>query len=276
MGLTQRLALLEDRLDRLLIAGFQQAGPDRERLLTEAEAIVDLGLASLADRLRAVATAPGPMESLATVSLASAQLRMIRSQLPTTGEGWQPLRPTAAKKSATASLLPISQVSLEGAPVWSAVRLRGAYGVELLLLEAEGLKPLEAIKGELTWAGRYPLGGGSSIERLRLGPWAPEESESDRLNRLFPGGKVKAGTPVLGYGALLLDQLQPADLRTYAWIDPAHLSLLESFVTEPTWALLWQQNGLVVPLSLADLSWGEVRHLLPNLPAERCPVLRAP
>src|SRR5262249_25659418 len=77
-----RLLGVEARLERLLASGWRNAGSEAADFGSEPDALAALGLAQVAERLRAVATAPSATEALPAIVLATAACRLLRARLP--------------------------------------------------------------------------------------------------------------------------------------------------------------------------------------------------
>src|SRR4051812_36035335 len=134
-----RLRHVEDRLERLLVSGWRNAGAEPADLAAEADTLAALGLAGVADRVRAVAAAPSAAEALPAIALATAACRLLRARLTTdtapAGE-WTSLATTAgAPESAASRLIPVARMVLADGEAWACVRLRGGFPAAWLLLE---------------------------------------------------------------------------------------------------------------------------------------------
>lgn len=139
-ALDEQLGQVEERLGRLLISGWRQAGPEAADLRNDADALVDAGLTEVAARVAAVAEAGGPAEALQAIALAKSACRLMRARLPVQGppDDWTVLAaPKRSKRSkagtATETLVPISRLLLEGREVWACARPNRN---QLLLVEA--------------------------------------------------------------------------------------------------------------------------------------------
>src|SRR5689334_12123181 len=124
-ALAEQIGQVEERLARLLISGWRQAGPEAAELRQHADDLVEAGLPELAVRVRAVAEAGGPIEALQATALAKSACRLMRVRLPARGvpDGWTPLEPPKKKGGArTETLIPISRVLLDGREVWFCAR----------------------------------------------------------------------------------------------------------------------------------------------------------
>lgn len=128
-ALDEQLRQVEERLGRLLISGWRQAGSEAADLRNDADGLVEACLPELAACLAAVAEAGGPAEALRAIALAQSACRLMRTRLPVPGppDGWTvlappkpPRRPKAGATSDT--LVPISRLLLEGREVWACAR----------------------------------------------------------------------------------------------------------------------------------------------------------
>lgn len=128
-ALAEQLEQVEERLGRLLISGWRQAGPEAADLRNDADGLVEVGLPELAARVTAVAEAGGPAEALRAIALAKSACRLMRGRLPVQGppDNWTVLAPPKGPKrkkagSATDTLVPISRLMLDGREVWICAR----------------------------------------------------------------------------------------------------------------------------------------------------------
>src|SRR5207253_2158844 len=155
--------------------GWRDAGAEAADLAGEADALAALGLAQLAERLRAVATAPSVAEALAAIVLAAAACRLLRARLP-------------------AAAAPPDR----GVDLW---RIEGPP-------PADDWRPWlrYSLRGHLQWLARYPLGATGKVERCRLATaeWsAPTEAREAALSQLrstIAAGKLEDNQPVVGSG----------------------------------------------------------------------------
>jgi hypothetical protein len=304
-----RLRRVEERLERLLVSGWRNAGAEATDLAEEAEALAELGFGELAERLRGVAAAEGGSEALRAVTLAATACRLLRARLPAeapTGE-WLPIgKATRRRGASTERLLPIGRMALEDGEAWACVRLRGTMADDWLLLDPPTLPELASeparvglaarlmgrgraaaasdngssvwlsrpIEGVLRWRARYPLGASGDVQHCGLSgaAWAGADQAEVPLATLR---KALAGSPkedrlLLG-GWLRLKQLDPAEVESYVWPDPAVASAFRA-AGGPVWALAWVQGGPIAPLVLIEpggvLRKPRLVHLVPGLPGE--------
>jgi hypothetical protein len=129
-ALAEQIEQIEERLGRLLVSGWRQAGPEAADLRNDADALVEAGLPELAARVAAVADAGGPAEALRAIALAKSACRLFRARLPVQGppDNWSVLAPPKPSKrpkagATTDTLVPISRLLLEGREVWVCSRL---------------------------------------------------------------------------------------------------------------------------------------------------------
>jgi hypothetical protein len=287
---------VEDRLERMLAGGWRNAGADAADLAAEAAALEEAGLTHLATALRAVvataAPATGPAAALSAVTLAAAHCRLLRARLATDqppSGSWAPLAPAARRKPAAgARLLPVARLAHAGGEAWACVGIRGLYPDGLTLVAPPDGAPAspwfqQTLQGRQRWLGRYPLGASGSVEAVavHLPEWAgdhPEEGQEDPLAPFLAAwdkGSLKENQPVFRYGgALQVKSLQPDDLDTCVWPDPAVAPLLRQAMNGgPAWTLTWTEGALMVPLAVlrpGGRFWGKPRlvHLVPGLPEE--------
>src|SRR3954469_1222603 len=147
-AVAERLRRGEGRLGRVLASGWRTAGPEAADLAGEADGLAALGLAHLAERLRAVAAAQSAAEALPAITLAAAACRLLRARLPTDAAppgGWAHLLPADNPPQAAAQrLIPVARMAVGDGEAWACVRLRGGSGAEWLLLEPLLPGPSEA------------------------------------------------------------------------------------------------------------------------------------
>jgi hypothetical protein len=161
------LLRVEARLERLLASGWRDAGAEAADLGREADTLAALGLAQVAERLRAVATAPSATEALPALVLAAAACRLLRARLPAAAAPpgqWADLLDGDPPEPAADQLLPVARLALADGEAWACVRLRGAIPAEWLLLE-----PLPAGPGEADAAPLPPRSGEAPTASLLSG-----------------------------------------------------------------------------------------------------------
>ena len=128
-ALAEQLGQVEERLGRLLVSGWRQAGSEAGDLRQDAEALVEAGLPELAARVLAVSEAGGPAEALRAIALAKSACQLVRARLPVQGPpaGWTVLTPPTRSKRSNAKtspdmLVPIGRLLLDGREVWACAR----------------------------------------------------------------------------------------------------------------------------------------------------------
>src|SRR5437870_3901374 len=131
-AMAERLRRVEDRLERLLASGWRNAGAEAADLAGEADGLAALGLAHLAERLRAVAAAPSAAEALPAIALASAACRLLRARLPTdaapAGRWAHLLQADDPPETAAERLIPVARMAVGDGEAWACVRLVGSSG----------------------------------------------------------------------------------------------------------------------------------------------------
>src|SRR4051794_34408591 len=126
----ERLGRVEDRLERLLASGWRNVAAEAADLAGEADAPAAPGLPHLAERLRAVAVAPGGAGGPPAPPLAAAACRLVRARLPAdaapAGQWADLLQAEKGREPAVERLIPIARMALGDGEAWACVRLRGA------------------------------------------------------------------------------------------------------------------------------------------------------
>lgn len=140
-----RLRAVEDRLERLLAAGWRNAAAEAVELTEEAEALAALGLGELAGRLRAVAAAGDAPAALGAIALAVSACRLLRAHLPAQVAppgAWAPLAAQGRRGEPSRDrLLPLARLALGNGEVWACAQLNPAGGMWVLI------EPLELAAG---------------------------------------------------------------------------------------------------------------------------------
>jgi hypothetical protein len=179
----ERLRRVEDRLERLLASGWRNARAEAADLAGEADALAALGLPHLADRLRAVAAAPGATEALPAIALAAVACRQLRVRLPAESAPpgqWTPL-PSAEElpEPAVERLLPLGRMALGDGEAWACVRLRGAAPADWLLVEPLPHGPTETTTAPLLAGLAARLGLGKRAAAQDGAPATGDPASSD-------------------------------------------------------------------------------------------------
>lgn len=140
-----RLRRVEDRLERLLASGWRIAAAEAADLTDEADALAELGLLDLANRLRMVGRANGESEALPRIALALTAIRLIRARLPADDPppgSWGPLVDRTTRRAASFDrLVPLGRLALGDEEVWACARIRGVVAFEIVLLYPVWMEP---------------------------------------------------------------------------------------------------------------------------------------
>jgi hypothetical protein len=253
------------------------------------------------------------------LAAASCRLLRARLPAATAPPGpWAPLLPAEGlSRSPTAELLLVARMVVADGEAWACVQMRGGAPAGWLLLEplppgpseaatapllvglvarfkrgksvtsadadppADGWHPWlrRAVRGQLRWLARYPLGAAGQVERCRLeaADWpTPTEAREAALSAFrgaVTAGKLEADQPVLGTGGgLRLKLLEAQAADAYAWADSAAATEFRAAVSDQAWAVAWCQEGLIAPLALIRpgglFRQGRLVHLVPGNPEE--------
>ena len=145
-ALAEQLGQIEDRLGRLLASGWRHAGAEAATLRADADALAEAGLASVAERIGAVAGATTAAEALERITLASSACRLVRARLPVDAppDGWHAVGPArdasragrSRKQPDESTVMPLARLQLEGEVVWVCIE---SYGRRWLLLDPPAL-----------------------------------------------------------------------------------------------------------------------------------------
>ena len=190
-----RLLRVEARLERLLASGWRNAGAEAADLGPEADALAALGLAQIAERLRAVATAASATEALPAIVLAAAACRLLRARLRAAAAPpgqCTDLRDTELPEPTTDQLLPLARLALADGEAWACVRLRGAIPAELFLLEPLPPRPGEAVAAPL------PPPRGESATPSPRPAWRRASGEPGPPRRTMPTARPRTSAPGCG------------------------------------------------------------------------------
>jgi hypothetical protein len=256
-----RLLDVEGRLERLLVSGWRNAAGEAGQLAAEADGLAELGVTTLAERLRAVAGAPTATEALGAISLALAACRLLRLRLAgeetlPAEDGWRAAGVVARRArlagEAPDTLLPVARMAVAGGEAWLCLRFHGRYANERLLVEpttlagrrtdggtATVVEPLwlgSILRGRLRWRSRHPLGAAGSIECCALlgGTLVtPDEAggQGGAAEPSWPGQLLARMRQSLAggwkegaqllEGAARLGRLHAGEADGYLWPDPA-------------------------------------------------------
>jgi hypothetical protein len=302
----EQLQQIEVRLNRLLAAGWRNAGDDLAELTSVAAGLTELGLSEVAARLHAVAAAADPAEGVRAAGLALAACRLLRVRLapdvPAPGD-WAPVG-LGKRSTATTRLLPLARFALADGEVWSCLWFKGGYAAEWVLVEppdvSDGMGAEDAgswftrlVVGRLRWRARLPLGATGDVERCALegATWEVPPDEGTQMHPLavfvqsIRRGRL-AEDAWVGSDRLKLVPYDPADLDAYAWPDSAASAAIAAspWRIEHGWALVWTAGG-ATPIALisaapARSGLGALRdaltgrpapqivHLVPGLPSD--------
>lgn len=258
--IAERLRRLEDRLERLLVSGWRNAGAEAAGLAAEGEALAEAGLPELGERLRALAAAGAPGEpgtdgALPALAMALASCRLLRARLPADAPppgAWAPL--AAPKKPAADRVVPICRVpapGAAGAEAWACARLRGGYAEDLVLVTPDGGAPTwlrQVLEGGLRWRERHLLGAANEYQICDLANPTRAGLEGEAL-LLEPNDPRKDQLIFRGGGGLRLVQITPDDLNVYAWLHPAMKEAAVAALRSSQWAFCWVDDALVAPLA---------------------------
>jgi hypothetical protein len=300
----ERLREIEDRLERLLASGWRHAGAEAAALAGEAEALAGLGLAELAGRLRHVAEAGTAGAALPAIALALAACRLFRARVAAddapAGE-WGPLAAPRRRAGVLAygrapdKLLPIGRMAVGDGEAWACVQLRGTLAHEWFLVDPVAPPPERTgprswghageppwlrglLGGYLRWQARYPVGASGEVQRCVLEGGAPAEMD-EAETRLLTGVLAavanrapKDGMTVLGgRGGLRLRLLEPSEVDTYVWPDPAAARAFAGAGPGTVCALTWVDGAAIKPLALISppgfMKQAALIHLVPGCPA---------
>lgn len=286
--LIERLTTVETRLLRCLADGWRNSDADRDRLLTDADVIMSLGMEEYAGRLRAVAAASSPAEALDSLSLALAVSRMLRARLSSldgAAQDWTPwVVPRKARSAERETIWPLCRFSLGDLEVWSCLRSRG-YPVEWILIEApsdDSVTPWYGVPmtGHLYWQGRLPVGQEQEVQIASFVPARGNSSTSpgpdvyQAIRKRLAAGKLREDTlPAWGGGSIRLRPLDQHDLDGCFWPDPVVRDHVSPLIGEQCWTLVWESSVDVwVPIG-ALIERGRlikklhVVHLVPECPS---------
>ncbi|MFN8634758.1 MAG: hypothetical protein U0893_12955 [Chloroflexota bacterium] len=220
--LVSRLTEVEERLGRLLVSGWRQAGAEASELRQAADELAEAGLDGIAARVMAVAQAQSAEAALPAIALASSACRLMRARLPGAPmpADWTPLVPPKRRAaSGTDTLLPISCLLLDGREVWACLWVArnrcilleppfpaeeapaepeqapqggGVFGKlkRRIGLIAEDAVPTasrwlnERLRGTLVWQARHPLGAEADLACCTLdrAEWVAEADEQKTLS----------------------------------------------------------------------------------------------
>lgn len=178
-----RLRAVEDRLERLLAAGWRNAAAEAVELTEEAEALAALGLGELAGRLRAVAAAGDAPAALGAIALGVSACRLLRAYLPAQVAppgAWAPLS-APGRRSAAASerLLPVARLDTGAGEMWACVRRRGLAAADWLLIAPPALEWPEResalARGARGFVARLVRGAPPAETDRRRAPWLWQE-----------------------------------------------------------------------------------------------------
>lgn len=305
----ERVRAIEGRLERLLTSGWRNAAGEADALRAEADALAEIGVQNVSDRLRAVAAAATAGEALGAVSLALSACRLVRARLAGEAQlrdpgAWQAvgsgMRRNRSAAGATDHLLPVARTAIGNAEAWLCLRLRGNFVERRVLVDPTPLSVGDhpetvppgagalprwmgsAIRGRLRWSARHALGASGTIERCTLLD-ASLLTEAEQPAQLLQHARQaltsewKDGVVIDAYHHLCISRLRVSEAETYVWPDRATVAAFRTappvLKSDEPWAVVWRDDATVQPLALLApgglFKKPELLHLVPGLPRTR-------